>query len=81
MLLIGANKGVMLVKQSLYVRIKLLVKKAGLIKNIGTHTLRHSIATHLLASGMNLEQIQEFFWGHEVLDSAQTYTHLINDRI
>ncbi|MBS0030030.1 tyrosine-type recombinase/integrase [Chitinophaga sp. 22321] len=80
MLFIGANKGKGLTKQSLYIRIKGLAKKAGLIKNIGTHTLRHSIATHLLASGMSLEQIQELL-GHEVLDSTQIYTHLVNDMI
>ncbi|WP_142688500.1 tyrosine-type recombinase/integrase [Chitinophaga polysaccharea] len=80
MLFIGANKGRGLTKQSLYVRIKGLAKKAGLIKNIGTHTLRHSIATHLLQSGMSLEQIQDFL-GHEVLDSTQIYTHLVNDML
>ena len=78
MLFIGANKGVRMHKQSLYVRIKQLAKKAGIIKNIGTHTLRHSIATHLLQSGMELERIQEFL-GHSQLDSTQIYTHLVND--
>jgi site-specific recombinase XerD len=78
MLFIGLNKGIPLTKQSLYVRIKQLAKKAGIIKNIGTHTLRHSIATHLLQSGMALEQIQEFL-GHGQLDSTQIYTHLVNE--
>jgi site-specific recombinase XerD len=62
-------------KQSLYVRIKQLVKKAHIKKKVGTHTLRHSIATHLLQSGMKLEKIQEFL-GHSSLDSTQLYTHL-----
>jgi len=78
MLFIGLNKGIPLTKQSLYIRIKQLAKKAGIIKSIGTHTLRHSIATHLLQSGMELEQIQEFL-GHGQLDSTQIYTHLVND--
>lgn len=78
MLFIGANKGIGLTKQSLYIRIKQLAKKAGIIKNIGTHTLRHSIATHLLQSGMELEQIQAFL-GHGQLDSTQIYTHLVNE--
>jgi len=77
-LFIGANKGVGMHKQSLYIRIRQLAKKARIMKNIGTHTLRHSIATHLLQSGMELEQIQAFL-GHAVLDSTQIYTHLIND--
>jgi site-specific recombinase XerD len=75
---IDANRGRPIHKQSLYVRIKGLVRKAGMIKQVGTHTLRHSIATHLLQSGMKLERIQEFL-GHAVLDSTQVYTHLINE--
>jgi integrase/recombinase XerD len=47
-------------------------------KEIGLHTLRHSIATHLLANGMNLEKIKDFL-GHSSLESTQIYTHLIND--
>lgn len=77
-LFIGANKGEGLTKQSLYVRIKQLAKKAEILKHIGTHTLRHSIATHLLQSGMALEQIQAFL-GHAALDSTQIYTHLTNE--
>jgi integrase/recombinase XerD len=77
-LFIGANKGVAMDKQSLYIRIKLLSKKAKIKKRVGTHTLRHSIATHLLQSGMKLEKIQEFL-GHEGLDSTQIYTHLVNE--
>lgn len=45
-------------------------------KNPGLHTLRHSIATHLLANGMKLEKIKDFL-GHSSLESTQIYTHLI----
>lgn len=45
-------------------------------KTIGLHTLRHSIATHLLAAGMSLEKIAQFL-GHSSLESTQIYTHLI----
>lgn len=47
-------------------------------KEIGLHTLRHSIATHLLANGMNLEKIRDFL-GHSSLESTQIYTHLVNE--
>jgi integrase/recombinase XerD len=47
-------------------------------KEIGLHTLRHSIATHLLANGMSLENIKDFL-GHSSLESTQIYTHLINE--
>jgi integrase/recombinase XerD len=48
-------------------------------KEIGLHTLRHSIATHLLAHGMSLEKIKDFL-GHSSLESTQIYTHLVNEK-
>ncbi len=75
---IEVHKGRAITKQSLYLRIKGLVRKAGIQKEVGTHSLRHSIATHLLQSGMPLERIKDFL-GHAVLDSTQLYTHLINE--
>jgi integrase/recombinase XerD len=77
-LFIAALKGRPMHKQSLYIRIKGLAKKAGVKKKVGTHTLRHSIATHLLQSGMKLERIQQFL-GHGNLDSTHIYTHLLNE--
>jgi len=76
---IDANRGRPMQKQSLYIRIKGLVKRAKISKKVGTHTLRHSIATHLLQSGMTLERIQQFL-GHADLDSTQIYTHLKNEQ-
>lgn len=40
------------------------------------HILRHSIATHLLYQGMELEKVAQFL-GHRSLESTQIYTHLI----
>lgn len=77
-LFIDAGKGRPITKQSLYIRIKGLARRAGIQKQIGTHSLRHSIATHLLQSGMSLERIQDFL-GHAALDSTQIYTHLVNE--
>jgi len=45
-------------------------------KNFTIHTLRHSIATHLLQNGMSFENIS-LFLGHSSLESTQIYTHLI----
>lgn len=78
-LFVGAQKGVALTSQSLYIRIKALAKKARIRKRVGTHTLRHSIATHLLQSGMPLERIKDFL-GHDSLDSTQLYTHMVNEK-
>ncbi len=76
-LFIGANTGKAMDRQSLYIRVKQLLKRAKIKKKIGVHSLRHSIATHLLQSGMKLERIQQFL-GHSKLDSTQIYTHLAN---
>ena len=45
-------------------------------KRLSMHVLRHSIATHLLQNGMNIENIKQFL-GHSSLESTQIYTHLI----
>jgi integrase/recombinase XerD len=47
-------------------------------KQPSLHTLRHSIATHLLASGMDIELIRQFL-GHKSLDTTRIYTHLANE--
>lgn len=65
--------------QTMLLRLKYLqhqTENADLIeKEIGLHTLRHSIATHLLQAGMPLESIARFL-GHSTLESTQIYTHL-----
>jgi len=61
-----------------YGRLHYLKEKTCIDKEFGLHTLRHSIATHLLQSGMPIEEISRFL-GHSSLDSTQIYTHLTND--
>jgi integrase/recombinase XerD len=60
-------------------RLKLLIFRTNLNalhhKDVTLHTLRHSIATHLLDAGMSLEKISVFL-GHSSLESTQIYTHL-----
>lgn len=53
-----------------------IAKQSGLKKRIYPHLLRHSIASHLLKSGMPLKQVACFL-GHQSLESTQRYTHLI----
>ena len=45
-------------------------------RNITLHSLRHSIATHLLEQGADIEQISKFL-GHSSLESTQIYTHFL----
>jgi len=63
---------------SLIERLHKLTQKAGINKETGFHTLRHSIATHLLQSGMLLENVSKFL-GHISLESTQIYTHLAHE--
>lgn len=64
-------------------RLRILVQKTKnplLIEKEPTlHTLRHSIATHLLSNGMKLEAIAKFL-GHSSLESTQIYTHLTEEK-
>ena len=59
--------------------VKRCVRLANLKKNISTHTLRHTCATHMLRNGAPVRHIQEML-GHESLESTQIYTRVtIND--
>ncbi len=49
--------------------------KSGLVGAITPHTIRHSIATHLLEHGMDLKTIQ-FLLGHTSLATTTIYTHV-----
>jgi integrase/recombinase XerD len=48
-------------------------------KNITLHSLRHSIATHLLSNGMEIQKVQKFL-GHSSLETTEIYTHLIEEK-
>lgn len=73
-LLISA-RGKRIQGQSLNIRLKSLVRKSGIDKELGLHNLRYSIGSHLLKKGLRIEEVSQFL-GHESLDSTQLYTSL-----
>jgi integrase/recombinase XerD len=72
------SRGERITASMLAERLKKLKCRARIDKAAGLHTLRHSIATHLLQSGMKLAQIKRFL-GHSSLESTQIYTHIVNE--
>lgn len=61
--------------ESVYRVFKDALLKAGIKKDVGVHSLRHSYATHLHESGLDIRYIQELL-GHKSTRTTEIYTHV-----
>lgn len=73
-------KGKSLDRATIWRIVKHYAKKAGIVKSISPHTLRHSFATHLLEMGADLRIIQEML-GHASIATTDRYTHLTTSHL
>ena len=67
-------------REAIWELVKKYVVRAGISSSVSPHTLRHSFATHVLAGGADLRQVQEML-GHANIMTTQIYTHVDPTRL
>ena len=74
------NRGKALTRVMVFYVIRDAVERAGIDKTVSPHIFRHSFATHLLAGGASIRQVQDML-GHESIETTEIYTHLDTSRL
>ncbi len=72
------SRGDKLSRQGFYKILKNIAKEKGITKDLSPHTIRHSVATHLIDHGADLRSVQ-IILGHENIETTQIYTHVSNN--
>ncbi len=78
--LLLSSRGGRLRRERIWELIKLYAKMTGCSTDLSPHSMRHSFATHLLAGGADLRQVQEML-GHASIATTQIYTHVDHSRL
>ncbi|OBZ08079.1 site-specific tyrosine recombinase XerD [Bacillus sp. FJAT-26390] len=72
--------GTRLTRQGFWKTIKKHAKEAGIAEEITPHTLRHSVAAHLLDNGADIRAVQELL-GHADISTTLKYTQIPKTRM
>ncbi len=73
-------EGLRLTPRSVQRIVKKYAQKAGIVKDVHPHTLRHSFATDLLQNGADIRSVQAML-GHANITTTQIYTHITNQNL
>ncbi len=78
--LLLSYRGRRLRRERIWELLKYYAARVGAPPDVSPHTMRHSFATHLLAGGADLRQVQEML-GHASIATTQIYTHVDSSRL